>query len=418
MIPRLLPAPRTAGLPASTKSGAQFPALERKIQNLPVAYFDGPGGTQVPRSVATAISDYLLHHNANTHWNYPSSAETDEILDHARTAMADFLGGARQEIVFGANATTLAFHVSRALAAQFSDRDEIVVTELDHHANVGPWQALARESGCTLRVVKMDCDSGTLDWSDFEQKVNRNTKLIAIGAASNALGTINDIPRTARLARAVGSLLFVDAVHYVPHYLADVPAWDCDFLVSSAYKFYGPHVGAMWCRHELLESLPFPKVQPSLNTAPERAETGTLNHEGIAGAAAAINFLASLASGQDRRDQLRIAFAALDERSAALSKHMWHGLTEIEGVTVYGPPPNEPRTSTISFTMGGVVSSRVAGHLADRGVFVSHGNFYAATVVERFGLGPEGFVRAGCACYTTIDEVDRLLSGVRKISRT
>ena len=394
---------------------AQFPALERKQSGTPVAYFDGPGGTQVPKSVVEAVTDYLYHHNANTHWHYPTSAETDAMMTAAREAMAEFVGGAPEEIVFGANATTLAFHVSRALLPQIAAGDEVVITELDHHANVGPWQALARESGCTLRVVKMNCETGTLDWDDFERTVTKRTKLIAVGAASNALGTINDIPRAARLARAVGALLFVDAVHYVPHHLADVRKWDCDFLVCSAYKFYGPHIGALWCRRELLESLPFAKVQPSSNAAPERAETGTLNHEGIAGAAAAVDFLASLAKGTNRREQLQTAYAALDERSAALTEQMWRGLAEIDGVTLYGLPPDAARTSTIAFTVKGTASSEVARRLADRGVFVSHGNFYAATVVERYGLGDEGFVRAGCACYTTPDEVDRLLAGVRDL---
>jgi cysteine desulfurase family protein (TIGR01976 family) len=394
---------------------AHFPALQRKHKGFPVAYLDGPGGTQTPQPVVNAVTNYLLHHNANTHWNYPTSAETDAMLDQTRAAVADFLGGAPNEIVFGANATTLAFHVSRALGRLFSAGDELVITELDHHANVGPWQRLSKECGCTLRIVKMDIQTGTLDWNDFEQKVNSRTKLIAVGAASNALGTINDIPRAARLARAVGAMLFVDAVHYVPHHLADVRRWDCDFLVSSAYKFYGPHVGALWCRRELLETLPFAKVQPSANSAPERAETGTLNHEGIAGAAAAVDFLASLGKGTDRREQLLAAYAVLDERSAALTERIWRGLADIKSVTLYGPPPNAARTSTVAFTLDRVPSSEVARKLADRGVFVSHGNFYAATVAERFGVGAEGFVRAGCACYTTADEVDRLLAGVRDL---
>jgi cysteine desulfurase family protein (TIGR01976 family) len=328
--------------------------------------------------------------------------------------MAELVGGTPEEIVFGANATSLAFHVSRALLPQIAGGDEVVITELDHHANVGPWQALARESGCTLRVVKMNCKAGTLDWDDFERTVGKRTKLIAVGAASNALGTINDISRAARLARSVGALLFVDAVHYVPHHLADVKKWDCDFLVCSAYKFYGPHIGALWCRRELLEALPFAKVRPSSNAAPERAETGTLNHEGIAGAAAAVDYLASLAKGTSRRDQLQTAYAALDERSAALTERMWNGLAKIEGVSLYGQPPDAARTSTIAFTVNGKASSEVARRLADRGVYLSHGNFYAATVVERYGLGHEGLVRAGCACYTTPDEVDRLIAGVRE----
>jgi cysteine desulfurase family protein (TIGR01976 family) len=397
---------------------SQFPALERRHGGKPVAYFDGPGGTQVPRCVVEAVADYLYHHNANTHWKYPTSAETDAMFAGARHTMADFLGGDASEIVFGANATSLAFHVSRAMGRRLSAGDEVVITELDHHANVGPWQALARESGCTLQVVRINVDSGELDWSEFESKVNRRTKLVAVGAASNALGTITDVRRAARMAKAVGALTFVDAVHYVPHNLADVRAMDCDFLVCSAYKFYGPHVGALWCRREVLESLPFAKLEPAPNTAPELAETGTLNHEGVAGATAAVDFLASLAPGELRRDRLAAAMAALHERGAELTKQLWGGLSEIEQVTLYGPPPSAPRTSTVAFTVRGVASSEVARRLAESALYLSHGNFYAATVIERLGLVPEGLVRAGCACYTTSEEVDRLVAAVRAICKS
>jgi cysteine desulfurase family protein (TIGR01976 family) len=363
------------------------------------------------------MADYLLHHNANSHWNYPTSAETDAVIADARQALADFVGGAPDEIVFGANATTLGFHVSRALAQIFATGDEIVVTELDHHANVGPWQALARERGSVLRIVRMDLASGTLDWDDFERKINSRTKLVAVGAASNALGTINDVSRACQLAHSAGAYAFVDAVHYAPHQLADVRTIGCDFLTCSAYKFYGPHIGVLWCRRELLESLPFAKLVPAPDTAPDRAETGTQNHEGMAGAAAAVNFLASLAAADSRRLQLTAAFQTMHEHTEELARQMWAGLAAINGVSLYGPPPEVPRTPTIAFTVRGVPSSQVAGLLADRGVFVSHGDFYASTVVERFGLGPEGFVRAGCACYTTSAEVDRLVAGIREISR-
>ncbi len=432
-------APASANVAGVEEIRGQFPALERVHAGEPVAYFDGPGGTQVPRSVVEAVADYLVHHNANTHWSYPTSSETDEIIAHARSALADFVNGNPEEIVFGANTTTLAFHVSRTLARQFAAGDEIVVTELDHHANVGPWQALARERGCTLQVVPMDPATGELDWPDFEQKVNRRTQLIAVGAACNALGTINDVRRAARLARAVGALVFVDAVHYVPHLLADVRAMDCDFLVCSAYKFYGPHVGVLWCRRELLESLPFPKLIPAPDMAPDRAETGTLNHEGIAGTAAAVDFLASLCASYspailagneaprpsmgrpsapqspNRREALASAFAALHARSAALTQKLWNGLGKFDGVALYGPPPTADRTPTIAFTVRGIASSEVARRLAARGLFLSHGNFYAATVIDRFGLAPEGLVRAGCACYSTADEVARLIAAVGEI---
>lgn len=396
---------------------SHFPALAREHEGFPVAYFDGPGGTQVPREVVKAMSDYLYHHNANTHWAYPTSAETDEIIERSRHSVADFLGASPSEIVFGANATTLAFHVSRTLGRTFEAGDEIVVTELDHHANVAPWQALERERGITLRVVRMDTTTGALDWDDFESKVNERTKVVAVGAASNALGTLNDMARAGSLTEAVCAYMFVDAVHYAPHNLLDVRAMRCDFLVCSAYKFYGPHIGAMFCRRELLDSLPFPKLLPAPGYAPEVAEMGTQNHEGMAGAAAAVEFLTSLAPGATRRERLRSAFDALHARGAALTKNIWDGLSEIEGVTLYGPRPDEPRTPTVAFTVRGVASSEVARRLAARGVFVSHGDFYAATVVERLELGEEGLVRAGCACYTNEEEIERLIAGVREITR-
>jgi selenocysteine lyase/cysteine desulfurase len=297
----------------------------------------------------------------------------------------------------------------------------------------------------------MDIDSGSLDWSDFEQQLTQRTKLVAVGAASNALGTITDVRRAARLAHSVGALAFVDAVHYAPHNLVDVRALECDMLMCSAYKFYGPHVGILWCRRELLETLPFAKLEPAPNTAPERAETGTLNHEGIAGAAAAIDFLASLAPlstpsppgkpiskpsppgkpistpsptgrGQGegsatRRSRLSAVYSALHNRSTALTNELWHGLAKIDRVKLYGPPPGAERTSTVAFTLDGVPSSEVARRLADHALFLSHGNLYAATVIDRLNLAPEGLVRAGCACHTTQGEVDRLIAAVQVIAR-
>ena len=404
---------------------SHFPALERMHEGFRVAYFDGPGGTQVPRAVVEAMSDYLYRHNANTHWAYPTSAETDAMLERSRESLADFLNAAPNEIVFGNNATTLAFHVSRTLGRTFEPGDEIVVTELDHHANVAPWQALARERGVKVHVVRMQTETGTLDWDDFERKVNGRTKLIAVGAASNALGTLNDLERAGRLAESAGAYMFVDAVHSAPHRLADVRAMRCDFLVCSAYKFYGPHAGALFCRRELLESLPFPKLQPAPDYAPEVAETGTQNHEGIIGSAAAVDFLASLARGMPtaplessaRRERLRLAFDALHARGVELTGRMWDGLSEVEGVKLYGPQPGEPRTPTVAFTVEGVTSTEVARRLAARGLFLSHGDFYAATIVERLELGEEGLVRAGCACYTTREEVERLVASVGDIAR-
>src|ERR1051325_7327684 len=297
-----------------------FPALERVHNNFPVVYFDGPGGTQVPRQVGEAMTGYLYHHNANTHWAYPTSEETDEALDQARNACADLFNAASREIVFGNNMTTLTFHLGRALAQQFQPGDEIIVTELDHHANVAPWQRLARERGIKVRTVKLVPETGQLDWNDFEQWLSTRTRLIAIGAASNALGTINDVRRAISSARSVGALTFVDAVHYAPRELVDVQALDCDFLAMSSYKAYGPHVGVLFGKLALLDSVDFPKLSPAPDAPPENAETGTQNHEGIVGAGAAIDFIASLAEGESRRVRLAAAYEGLHERNADLTR--------------------------------------------------------------------------------------------------
>src|SRR5437763_6310151 len=390
-----------------------FPALARTHNGYPVAYFDGLGGTQVPRTVVEAINDYLYRHNANTHWAYPTSQETDAIIDSARSVLADFLNASPTEIVFGANMTTLTFHLARALGRGYERDDEILVTELDHHANIAPWRTLEKEIGVKVRVVKMIPETGELDWDDFSRQSTGRTKLVAIGAASNALGTINDVKRAGEMAHSLGPKVFVDAVHYAPHELIDVHDWNCDFLACSAYKFYGPHIGILYGRRDLLDSLDFPKLIHAPHAAPERAETGTQNHEGIAGAAAAVDFLASLAPGLTRRERLRAGLEQLHQRSDALIRQLWNGLREIGRVRLYGPPPGRARTPTIAFTVNGLPSIEVAKKLAERGIFLSHGDFYAMTVVERLGQNPHGLVRAGCACYSTLEEIDRLLAGVR-----
>ncbi len=398
---------------------SSFPALSRVHNDFPVAYFDGPGGTQVPTQVVEAMSDYLYHHNANTHWAYPTSAETDAAIENARKICADFVNASPREIAFGANMTTLTFHLARTLGAQYGPDDEIIVTELDHHANIAPWRRLAIERGVKVKTVKMVTETGQLDWTDFEQAVTNRTKLVAIGAASNALGTINDLERATAFARSVGALVFVDAVHYAPHSLVDVRKLDCDFLAMSAYKFYGPHIGVMFGKLALLESLDFPKLEPAPDYAPENAETGTQNQEGMVGAGAAIDFLASLANEgstkESRRARLAHAYEELHARNSQLTEQLWNGLSSIEGVRLYGPPPDKARTPTISFTVDGVTSTDVARQLAARGLFLSHGDFYAATIPERLGLGDEGLVRAGCACYTTAEEIERLIEGVAEI---
>jgi cysteine desulfurase family protein (TIGR01976 family) len=413
---------------------AHFPALQRQHGGQPVAYFDGPGGTQVPASVPAAITDYLLNHNANAHWAFTTSVETDAIVLAARHAFADFLNCSPQEVVFGANMTTLAFHVARAIGRGLQPGDELVVTDLDHHANRGPWQAIAKERGLVLRSVGLDTATGELDWEDFERQVTPRTRVVAVGAASNALGTVNDVKRAVGLAKAVGALTFVDAVAYAPHALVDVQDWGCDFLACSAYKFYGPHVGVLYGRHALLAALDVPKLDPAPDTAPDRLETGTANFEGIAGAAAAVDFLASLdgvvsscdqrsnaspnlgADSPTRRARLANAFAGLHAASMGLFAELWDGLAAIPGLRLYGPGPHSERIPTLSFTLAGVPAEQLSRQLAALGLFASSGNFYAATVAQRYGQEAEGFLRIGLSCYSTHSEIVRLIEAVRSFS--
>ena len=402
----------------------QFPALARVCDGQPVAYFDGPGGTQVPRSVADAMADYLFNHNANTHWLYPTSEETDALILRARERFADFFNASAEEVAFGLNMTTLTFHLARGLGRELGADDEIVITELDHHGNVAPWRALERDRGVRIRTVRLNTADGRLDWQDLERQINRKTRIVAIGAASNALGTITDVRAAAELAHAAGALVFVDAVHLAPHALIDVKQLDCDFLACSAYKFYGPHVGILYGKRDLLERVDIPRLEPAPNTAPERLETGTQNHEGIVGAAAAVDFLVSLARGSStsntdragRRDALRLAFGGLHHRGDVLLATLWNELEEIDSVTLYGPRPGTPRTPTLAFTMRGHTTDDIARALARQGLFVSNGDFYAATVIERLGQSAEGVVRVGCSCYSSMEEVERLLQAVRSLS--
>ncbi|HVE70390.1 MAG TPA: cysteine desulfurase-like protein [Thermoanaerobaculia bacterium] len=390
---------------------SQFPALQRTHNGHRVAYFDAPGGTQVPRVVAEAMTDYLFHHNANTHWAYPSSEETDAIITGAREAMGDLLNANANEIVFGNNMTTLTFHLGRALGRMWGEGDEVIVTELDHHANVAPWQALRIDRDVTIRTARMICETGQLDYDHLASLVNERTKLIAVGGASNAIGTINDLRRVVKLARDAGAMTFVDAVHLTPHELIDVKAIGCDFLACSSYKFYGPHAGILYGRHELLDTLPFPKLLPAPDRAPERVETGTQNHEGIAGIAATVEFLASMGGGEGtRRERLARAYAQLHEEGMRLTRMLWDGLRSLKNVRVFGPPPSEPRTPTVSFVIENAHCDDVARALAERGLFASSGDFYAATVCQRYEV--ESLVRIGCGCYTTEEEVVRLIDAV------
>jgi len=417
-----------------------FPSTERVHNGYPVAYFDAPGGTQTPRVVVDAVADYLLNHNANTHWEYPTSHETDAIIQSARDTFADFLNASNDEIVFGPNTTTMIYHLSRALGRTMGPGDEIVTTELEHHANVAPWQALAVEHGVRLRISQMDPETGQLDWNDFERLVTNKTKIVAFGAGCNALGTVNDFRGAVELAHSVGALALVDAVHYAPYFCCDVKEMDCDFLTGSAYKFYGPHASVFYGKKHLLESIDFPKLQPAPDSAPERAEMGTQSHEGIAGAAAAVDFYASLAgyrtptgrgsegvssrsdsdgikgSSLTRREALKKSFTGLRAHSAPQVLRLWEALSSVNGIRMYGPPPHVERTPTVSFTVERVTSTEVARRLSERGLFASHGDFYAQTVIERLGLAPEGLVRVGCACYTSDEEIERLIEAVHEIA--
>jgi cysteine desulfurase family protein (TIGR01976 family) len=408
---------------------SRFPALRRTHGANPVAYFDGPGGTQVPGEVPVAMADYLFNRNANAHWAFPTSAETERVRHQAREAMADLLGARAEEIVFGPNMTTLTYQLSRALGRQMSPGDEIIVTELDHHANVDPWKTLEEERGVRIRVLPLIPETGTLDLERLPELLGPRTRLLALGAASNALGTLTGIAPLARLAREAGAQVFVDAVHLAPHRRIRVEELHCDFLACSPYKFYGPHMGVLWMRSHLLESMDVPKLEPAPNEGPERFESGTVSAEGMAGSTAAVDFLAGLATGggvlgrehhadpSARGALLDQLFAELAPREGALLERMWNGLASIPGVRLFGPPPSLDRAPTLSFTVEGVSPREVSSRLADGwGAFLSHGDFYALTLIRRLGCHPDGMVRAGISIYTTPEEVDRVVEGVEAMA--
>jgi cysteine desulfurase family protein (TIGR01976 family) len=401
---------------------SQFPALRRVHNGYPVAYFDGPGGTQVPSTVVGAMSEYLLHHNANTHWVYPSSKETDALLLDARQVYATFFNAPGPEWVsFGQNMTTITFHLARALVRQWGTGDEVVVTELDHHGNVDPWRYAAAEHGVTVRTVPLAADGAALDMDALASVLSPRTRVLAIGAASNAIGTISDVTTATRLAHQAGALVFVDAVHYAPHALVDVQSIGCDMLACSSYKFYGPHQGILCARPDLIASLTLPKLRPAPAAPPDSLETGTQSHEGIVGAAAAVRFLAAIAGpvegdGRALRPALAASYERLHADAVALTQQLWDGLGAIDGVTRFGRPPGAPRTPTVSFVLDGYTSHDVAARLVEDGLFVSSGDFYAQTLVDRLGHAEDGLVRIGAACYTAADEIDRLLEAVGRLA--
>jgi cysteine desulfurase family protein (TIGR01976 family) len=399
----------------------QFPALGRTVGGRPAAFFDAPAGSQVPRAVIDAVSEYLAFHNANTHGAFATSRETDEMIVRARERVGAFLGASwTSEVVFGANMTTLTFALSRALRQSWSPGDEVIVTELDHQANVAPWRRAAEEAGATVRVVRFDPERCTLDMDQLEGFLGPQTRLVAVGYSSNALGTVNDVRRVARLAREAGALSFVDAVHYAPHGVIDVDEIGCDYLACSAYKFFGPHLGVLWGRKPLFEEgRPF-KVGPAPDHAPERWETGTLDHEGIAGTAAAVEWIAGLSGdpGAGWRDRMIGGMRRIEEIETPLLHRLLDGLSAIPGVRLYGPPAGVPRAPTIAFTVSGRTPSEVAERLAGEGIFVWAGDFYASTVIDRLGLRESGgVVRIGLAPYNTAEEADRLLEAVEGLAR-
>jgi cysteine desulfurase family protein (TIGR01976 family) len=402
---------------------AQFPALSQQINGKPAIFFDGPGGTQVTSSVIEAISDYLLKSNSNVHGAFATSARTDAVIYAARSAVADFLGCAPDEVVFGGNMTTLTFAFSRAIARQLQAGDEVVVTRLDHDANVTPWLTL-EEKGVVVRFVDVNPDNCTLDMKDFADKINSRTRLVAVGYASNATGTINDVAEVVRLARAVGSLVFVDAVHYAPHAPIDVRALDCDFLACSAYKFFAPHVGILYSKREYLANWQPYKVKPSSEEVPSRWETGTQNHEGLAGVTAAINYLAQL--GQrlsptvgNRREALVVAMQAIQEYERELSKKLVPELLKIPGLTLYGIKDVDNfawRTPTVGIRIADTTPETLAKILGEHGIFSWNGNFYAIGLTEKLGVeSTGGFLRIGLVHYNTLEEVQRFLDVLHEI---
>lgn len=403
---------------------AQFPALRRTVAGQPVAFFDGPGGSQVPQRVIDAVGNYLGQTNANRGGQYATARESDELLEAAHATLAQFVGAAdAQSIVFGANMTTLTFALSRALARTWNPGDEIVVTRLDHDGNVTPWVLAARDAGATVQYVNFDQSNCTLDLDDLTSKLSPKTRLVAVGCASNIVGTINPVREICRRAHAVGAEVFLDAVHYAPHALPDVTGWDCDWLACSAYKFFGPHVGVLWGRAELLRSLTPYKLRPVTETLPGRWMTGTQNFEGIAGTKAAVDYLADLGrylrpGTAGLRDALGVAYSAIADYERQLASRLLAGLTAIPQLRVLGLTDLErldERTPTVSFVHERLPAVEIAGKMGELGLFVGHGNFYALQVSEAFGLEPQGVVRVGLMHYNTPAEVDRLLEALGQI---
>ncbi len=403
---------------------AQFPAFARRVNGYPAAFLDGPGGTQVPHAVIDAISEYLVQSNANTHGQYVTSRESDEVIAHAHQAIADFLNCDADEVAFGPNMTTLTLSLSRAVGRTLKKGDEVVVTTLDHSANVSPWVAL-EEHGVTIRKVDINAADCTLDLNNLKSKLSGRTRVVAVGYASNAVGTINPVAEITRLARKVGAVVFVDAVHYAPHGLIDVRALDCDFLACSPYKFFGPHAGVLYGKRDKLQSLKPYKVRAASNNIPHAWETGTQNHEGMAGVRAAVDYIASISAHVsnvtlNRRSALKNSYELIHTYERELTTMLLAGLSEIPGVTVFGitnPACFNDRVGTVSIRMKSRTPQEIAKHVGDRGLFTWDGNFYALNLTERLGVEDKGgLLRIGVLHYNTADEVQRLLAELRKLA--
>jgi cysteine desulfurase family protein (TIGR01976 family) len=393
---------------------SRFSALGRRVAGAPVVYLDGPGGSQAPDSVARAVADYLIASNANAGAPFATSVATDRLLDNARAVAADFLGCAADEVVFGANSTTINFLLAHAVARTLNAGDEIVVTELDHDANVAPWLLVAADHGLTIRTAPVEPRDGTLDEPALAEMIGPRTRVVACTLASNALGSLPDIRQVAAAAHAVGSLVWVDGVHLAPHRRLNRGAIGADVMLTSAYKYFGPHLGVAAVRADLARTLPADRVRPAAEVpAGHRFETGTLCHEALAGFVAAIEYLETLGAegGHDRSARLDLAYARIEAHETSLTTHTLERLRGIRGLTLYGiadPARSGERTPTFCFNLDGWTPDALCAELADRGLFSYHGNYYALGVMTALGLEPSGgAVRAGYLHYTTAEEADR-----------
>ncbi len=397
----------------------QFPALSISDQSRPRVYFDNPAGTQVPQRVVDRTVDTLVSKNANLGGYFRTTQDAVAIVDEAHKALADFYGaGSADEIVFGQNMTTLTLHMSRCLGKRFRQGDEIILSRMDHDANVAPWLLMAEDVGMTVRW--MEFDTGTFEFPDdaLSKLLNDRTRIVAFGYASNCTGTINDAKRFCSQARAAGALSYVDAVQFAPHGLIDVTALGCDFLVSSAYKWFGPHMAALWGRKELLEETFAYKVRPADNEAPHKFETGTLSHEGMAGCTGAIDYLASLGKGASRRTQLASAWTNLETYEQSLSLHLIDGIRDIKGLKIRGITSANAmhrRVPTVSFTIDGTPPDKLARHFGNDNIFVWSGHNYAVEPIKAMGLADKGGVlRVGIAHYNTKVEVDQFITSLKQ----